>query len=271
MADVVLPYRTDGTDLVQLIDARGRGRALDQIRAATGSAKNYEGTLATAYALGLLETGSGELSATGRALALAGDAERRSLMRAALRGFEPYARLLDEVFSRAARQGETPSTETAWVEMWWGTHGYGSSQSNRAEGAATLARLLEYAGMASYVQGRRGHPSRIAWEPGAASLWRGAAGPLTSPPSRPAALTREPEAQRMPGSGGPPAATHVATPAPAAPSPLAAYQSELSVELGPGRVARLQVPAALTAEEKSRLLALVDLLVRVESRRPPAG
>jgi len=248
MSDVVLPYRTDGTDLVQLVDARGRGRTLEQIRTTIGSAKNYEGTLTAAYALGLLEPGSAELSASGRALALAGDAERRSQMREVLRGYEPYAALLDEILGRASEVA--PNTETAWIEMWWGTHGFGSSQSNRAEGAATLARLLEYAGLARYVQGRRGYASRIGWEPGAAALWRGAAPLAESPAAAPAAAPERPR---------PVAATATVQRAnPAAPP------SELSVELGPGRVARLQVPAALTAEEKSRLLALVDLLVRVE-------
>ena len=220
--------------------------------------------MATAYALALMAPGSEELTSVGRRLALASDAERRALVREAVRGFEPYGRLLEAILAPGGRERtDTPiGTETGWVEMWWGTHGYGSSQSNRGEGAATLARLLEYAGLAKYVQGRRGHASRIEWEPGAAALLRGPSAAPHRPRVPPAGREgQEAAPTTAPPRSAPPHDTIAASTATAPPS-------ELTVELGPGRIARLQLPAALTAEEKSRLLALVDLLVRVDPTSP---
>ena len=49
------------------------------------------------------------------------------------------------------------------METWWATQGYGSSRSNRQEGAALLGRLVEYAALGRYVPGRRGYPTRIEW------------------------------------------------------------------------------------------------------------
>jgi hypothetical protein len=251
---VVLPYRTDAVELARWLEAGSRGRTPAKIRSLDFGAKAYEGTLGGAQALGFVEPGRTELTESGRAYVLAAPEARVGLLRAAMLAYEPYGLLLEAVFAR----GAVESTETAWIESWWAEHGYGASATNRAEGAVAFARLADAAGLGSYVQGRRGHPSRIAWsQPREAAvsaqawgdLWSAAsAAPAPSPAARstPATLPAGREAAEEGGSA-------------------VAAHNRAGIERGAGRVAQLRVPAALSAAERERLRELFELLLGTPS------
>jgi hypothetical protein len=277
--DTVLPYRTDGDELARWLEARARGRTPAQIRALDFGAKAYDGTLTGAQALGLVEPAGTELTEAGRAYALAAPGRRPELLRAAMSAFEPYGLLLEAVFAR----GAVEETETAWIESWWATHGYGASATNRAEGAVAFARLADAAGLGSYVQGRRGHPSRLQWArraPTAGTAWGdlwstvAPAAPQAVAPTSSATATRASAPAAAPAAT-PPTEPHISASSPAAeisesriaaehaPEPVAgsgAYSSA-TIDLGRGRVATLRVPAVVSAAEKSRLLELFELLL----------
>jgi hypothetical protein len=231
-----LPYRTNGDDLTRWIEARAHGRS-GQARALGLTAKGLEGTLLAGEALGLVERISHELTTAGRQYALAGAAERRVLLRAALLSFPPYGGVM-----RAVQESGMPETTADWVERWWGTGGYGSSESNRAEAAATFGRLAEYAGLGSYVPGRRGHPTRIRWSDGFTT-----------------GLVPDPE-----GSVLQPAVAPIAG---ALPLTNGVAESTVTIAFRAGRAATLTLPASLPADEKSRLMSLIDLLVAVDGEQ----
>ncbi|HET8654921.1 MAG TPA: hypothetical protein VFL93_05370 [Longimicrobiaceae bacterium] len=237
----ILPYRTDASALSWWLEARARGRAPGELRAAARSTKGAEGTAATAAALGLADAETGELTEAGRRFALASPDERRDLTAAAIRRHAPYRRLLDAVAARG-----DAVTEVGWMETWWAAHGYGNSASNRQEGAAVLGRLAEFAGLGRYVPGRRGHPTRVAWAEGA----------LERPAPERAAVPVPREAVRG-AAGGP-------EPRPAVRGGAGDDLNRVVIPLGDGRTARFELPARLPAEEKRRLMALLDLLITAE-------
>jgi hypothetical protein len=227
MSDVsVLPYRTGPEELIRWVEARARGRAGSGSRQEERGAKSLEGTAATAAALSLAAP-DGTLTETGRRFALADGAGRRALLREVMLGYAPYRELLAEIDRRGDRE-----TTADWIETWWATHGVGNSGSNRREGAATLGRLAEWAGLGRYIPGRRGHPTRIEW-----------AGPVAeeSPPEN-----------------------HPAAAPPRAVSPASPEMNRLAVDLANGATARLELPRTLSSSEKRRLLQLLDLLIREE-------
>ena len=280
----VLPYRTDASTLGQWLTARARGRSAESLRGAADSPKGVEGTAAAAAALGFVDGGEGDLTAAGERYALADGVERRAMLREALLAFPPYRELLQALSER----GMQAETEVRWIEAWWATRGYGSSESNRREGAAAFGRLAEFAGLGEYVSGRRGHPTRVRWTPG--TLLRVAADP--DPP-------RLPDRQK-PGRGGDPdlfSATYLqpatepppappivparevvrpaATPLPtASPEPPRAGKAgsngsgptvnRITVPFSNETLARLELPLRLPRADKRRLLDLLQLLITEE-------
>jgi hypothetical protein len=250
----VLPYRTDPDDMARWIEARARGRSVEQIRALGFSAKAFEGTVATADALGFVNSQNGELTETGRRFALSGPEERNRLIRDSMLDYEPYALLLEAVLL-----GDAPTvTDTAWIETWWASHGYGTSESNRSEAGTVFSRLVEAAGFGIYIQGRRGHPSRIEWQPGSGEFLRRRQEPGASPVQAAGSVEAMPP-ELTGGSDGP----IVAPPAPYAPGDPAAAVCSVSIRFDNDRVAQLSVPSVLTRAEKARLLSLLDLLISV--------
>jgi hypothetical protein len=241
----VLPYRSDALSLSRWLEARARGHAPGQLRTAARSTKGAEGTAAAAAALGLADAGTGELTELGRRFALAGVEERRELTGAAIRRYAPYARLLDAVAARG-----DAVTEVGWMETWWAAHGYGNSASNRQEGAAVLGRLAEFAGLGRYVPGRRGHPTRVAWAEGALDQ----PAPETAAAPAPREVLAEAAGE---GTGGPDMR-------PEARGGAGEDLNRVVIPLGDDRMARFELPARLPAEEKRRLMALLDLLITAE-------
>jgi hypothetical protein len=243
---VLLPYRADPAELIGWVEARARGRTPTQLREDLASTKAREGVTLAAGLLGFVH--DGELTQRGRELALADTAARRALLRDALLAYPPYRLLLQELHARGLTR-----VEAGWIEAWWATHGFGGSQSNRQEGVAVLGRLAEYAGLARYVQGRRGYPTRIEWDVVALA---------------PAEVEEEPAAVDVVEPELPPRAEAARRPSePLAPSPPdegAAEVNRVRIELEGGRSARLEVPTRLSRGEKRRLLDLLDLLVADE-------
>jgi hypothetical protein len=233
----MLPARCDAEILDRLIDGLVRGRSLAAVRESGFTTKGFEGAASLARALGLAEGEALELTAAGRTYGLADGDARAAQLRRALRRYPPYAALLAE--AEAGRLQE--ETEADWIARHWAAAGWGSSESNRAEAVSTFARLTEAAGVADFITGRRGRPSRLRWR------W----GPT------PVAASPAPEA-------GAPAQQQRARPRADAMAATPAERSEVVFALGPGRTARLELPAALTPEEKQRLLTLIDVLVRAE-------
>jgi hypothetical protein len=239
-----------------MIDALARGRTLEQIRLQGFAEKRLEGSRLAAVELGMLKA-SGRLTDLGTRFALADAQARSELLRGALMGYGPYAAVLS-----AAKAGEVgDETEADWIARLWSTAGFGSSESNRAEGVATFGRLAEAAGLAEYIPGRRGHPTRLRWTR------------LPEAPREPPPATRshaaDAEASVSADRAGapskpPPEVGRIRAAEPSRPQAAEARPawSEVVFVLGPGRVARLELPPALTRAEKDRLLRLVDVLVR---------
>lgn len=242
---MVLPYRTDADDLHRLLTALARGRTPPQARMLGFSPKGFEGTVTAARALGLISDNSDAPTELGRRYVLAEGAQRVVVLREVLQGYAPYALLLEAV----ATGVRTAATPLDWVQTWWATHGFGSSESNRVEAAPVLARLVESAGLGRYVQGRKGHVSRIEWAADAGRLVAATAGPAGAPPA--------------PRTGGPPATGSLSDAS--APSPVAPEgeepTTELRWELAPGRAVQLRLPGRLTPGERRRLRELFELLL----------
>lgn len=280
MADAkggVLPYRTTGEELERFVEARARGRDLAQLQALNFATGGFQGTLAGATALGMLDPDSKELLPAGRDFALADPGERRALLLNAMRDYEPFGLLLDAVFGR----GQQAETSLDWILTWWGTHDYGNSQTNRDEGSSAFAKLVEYVGLGSYVAGRRGHPTRIRWNENAATLVRGRPQPGEMPRQASAEPFRASERPRAPEPKPRQAREAQAPPAPPQPyiepeprsspaqrktelepQPVAFEgRSSLVLTLGPGRTVDLSVPAQVTAAEKQRLISLINLFI----------
>lgn len=247
--DMTLPYRTDGPDLERFIDALARGRSPEQAQTLNFSQKGFEGTMTAAECLGLATRDEGGLTDQGRAFALASEEERRRILLVAIQTYEPYGLLLEAIQSR-----REATTETDWIETWWSTHGFGTSGSNRSEGSSTLARFLEYAGIATYIQGRRGHPSRIEWRTGALGqlqVMDRVAGGV------------EGESREESGQMRTPLSRGQASPNPdqtGSADPIV----ELSMPLSGGRTVYMRLPHTLSTKERERLLALIGHLVSTE-------
>jgi hypothetical protein len=230
MDDVsILPYRTGPVELVRWVEVRARGRGEGTGR----GGKGLEGTATTAIALSLAAP-DGTLTDTGRHLALADEGERRAVLRRALLEYAPYGALLAEIERRGERE-----TTADWVETWWATHGMGNSGSNRREGAATLGRLAEWAGLGRYIPGRRGRPTRIEW-----IVPFSERRPTPAPTLLPAAAPQAAEPPSQPSASG--------------------EMNRLTIDLANGSAARLELPLRLSSAEKRRLLQLLDLLIREE-------
>lgn len=288
----VLPYRTDAVALAQWLEARARGRSAGQLRSAVDSPKAVEGTAAAAAALGFTDAVDGSLTDLGERYALADGREREGLLREVVLGFPAYQQMMRGV----AERGAASETDVRWIEAWWSMRGFGSSASNRREGAAAFGRLADYAGLGEYIPGRRGRPTRIRWADGAlpidgatsptrprAQSGRDSAPDLFSvvPPSVPApsAPLRRPLRSGPPaaGTGGAePQAVPRATAASAGPSsspdPLSSPtrsrsdvpMNRITVPLAGSASARIEVPLRLPGAEKRRLLDLLELLISEE-------
>ena len=274
-ATSVLPYRTDALALGEWLSARARGRSAEQLRGAVGSPKAVEGTAAAAAALGFVDPLDGGLTPAGERYALAEPVERRRLLREALLAYAPYREMLHTLGER----GAPAETEVRWIEAWWSTRGFGSSESNRREGAAAFGRLGEFAGLGEYVPGRRGHPTRIRWTPGILPGGSAALATLATPPSTPAPSALPPRRRASAPDSDPdlftapppdepvvaapaalrtPPADSVRSPRPA-PSPAAV--NRITVPLADDATARIEVPQRLPRAEKRRLLDLLQLLI----------
>lgn len=264
----VLPYRTDALALGEWLEARVRGRSAEQLRGAVGSPKAVEGTAASASALGFSDAADGSLTPVGERYALADPPERRRMLRQALLAYSPYREMLRALEER----GAPAETEVRWVEAWWATRGYGSSESNRREGAAAFGRLGDFAGLGEYVPGRRGHPTRVRWSQDALG-WRS---PETyrRRPSSDVAETA-PDLFSAPTAPPAPAARSRSAPRPQLaaaqlPAPISGTPSRqddtvavnrITVPLAGEATARIEVPVRLPRAEKRRLLDLLQLLI----------
>lgn len=255
----VLPYRTTGEELSRWIEARARGRDLAQIQGLNFAAGGFQGTLVAGQALGFVDPETQDVSLVGREFALAPDPERRRLIFESLLRYEPYELLIEAVFDR----GNATETTLEWVQTWWSTQGYGSSQTNREEASSAFAKLAEYAGLGSYLQGRRGYPTRIQWSDGAGERAKEVLRASESPRS-----TVEEEAE------GVEAFEAIDFSAPAAlggGEGPAGGNSRLVLNLGAGRAVELSFPPYLSAEERKRLLALVELMLTATPGDPSGG
>jgi hypothetical protein len=264
MTDVILPYRVEGQDLEKMVEHRARGRSLDQIRTLGFSEKGYEGTRRAAEALGLLDE-EGELTELGKKFALEREAEgRRRFVLERMLEFEPYGLLLTSLLG----DGTPDITELSEIELWWSTHGFGNSQSNRERGSTAFGRLVDYAGLGRYILGRGGHPSRIEWKSGAAQVvtsYESSLGPegsevdIDDEQQDDYLLKKEPSSE-----GRPDAAT----------ATLDRRAGEFEVQvplssLSAGRVARVIVPRDLNSREKERLVQALEFLLMVDDETGP--
>jgi len=256
-----LPYRTTGEDIERFLFACARGRDMDKIRSLYSSTSTFQGTVSAADELGLFDSEAAELTDAGKKFAMGGEKTRkRSLSKAILR-YEPYELLLEAAFGEGIQEEEGRRyTTIEWVEMWWSTNGYGSSQTNRSEGSSAFGYLLSYAGLGAYKQGRRGHPSRIEWMEDSEDRLREVRQELVDgfrgEEEKEDELGGQPDAVRNESSEeGKGRAGLTARP----------NNNVLTMNLGNDRVAELSLPSKLSTKEKERLLSLVELMIATEN------
>ncbi len=256
---VTLPYRTTPEDLVRLLEARARGRDLAQIQTLNFPTQGFQGTLTAASGLGFLQADSGELTPSGREFALAQSSERPALVRTALLRYQPYELLLEAIFSR----GQSRETPIQWIETWWSTHGFGNSQTNRDEGGFVFGKFAAFAGLGSFLIGRRGKPTRIEWTAAArdAVLLRQDDPAAKSLPSDAVSAERVSEA---PTTSSVRTEGDLATQSPRLDEGRRVGRNVLSMTLAQGRSVSIDLPERLTASEKKRLMALVELMVETD-------
>lgn len=265
-ADVVLPYRVEGQDLEKMVEHRARGRSMAQVRTLGFSEKGFEGTRKAAEALGLLDE-EGELTEMGKEFALAREGEgRQQLVLRQMMEFEPYGLLLMSLLD----SGTPDRTELEEIELWWATHGFGNSESNRERGSTALARLVDYVGLGRYVVGRGGHPSRIEWKSDASKVVAQHDPALEADP-----FPGEWEDEYPPRDGGAPedvldttGQVESGTDRPVADEGEFAVQIPLT-SLSAGRVARVIVPTDLKHSEKERLIQALEFLLMVDEQESP--
>lgn len=157
-----LPFRTSGEDLKQVLEASARGRSPDQIESIFGGGRTFNATAFTAAELGFIDDPDTiNLTDQGRRFARGDKDEQAEILLKALLSYDAYDLLLESMLG----QGTPETTPTEKFETWWGTASeeYGSSQTNLSEGSTAFANLLEFAGLGKYIQGRKGHPSRVEW------------------------------------------------------------------------------------------------------------
>lgn len=256
---IVLPYRTESEDLIRLVKNRARGRDLEQIETLNFSKKNFDGTVTAAGTLGFLNQETGDLTAKGRKFALGSPEEKKSLLLDSMLKWEPYDLLLDAIFDR-----KDEATTLEWIETWWATHGYGNSESNRSEGSTAFARFVEFVGFGSYLQGRRGHQSRIEWEQEAAErIAQGrkqARQDSVQDESAESSRAVEQIQTRAVDSRDEPR-RQVVDHGPPSPSDNLVH---LKLPLGEGRRVEVRLPQSVTPSERDRIMTLLPHLMNVE-------
>lgn len=224
-----MPVRTSPEELIEGLRRRARNGA---------AGRSSPRVTAAARAFGLIDE-AGALTETGSALALGDDAAAAAAMREVLLRYPPYRALLDE----CAARGET-TTRTDWAELWWGARGIGSSETNRREGMAMLGRLAQFAGLCSYVAGRRGYPSRLEWRGRPNESATRARSGTACHPSAPAPLPAAP-----------------ADPSGDREEPVLEGVAHATLTLASGRTAELRIPSGLSADDRRRLRALLEVLM----------
>jgi len=273
---VTLPYRSDPDDIRRYLVALAQGGGESRFAALGLSTKNHEGVVAAIVALGLAAGRQGPLSDKGRRVAVTESAPDSILTwREVIQDYAPYAAI-----TGAVESGTAPLPLTlSWIETYWAANGIGNSESNRAEGAATFARIAEAAGYGRFRQGRRGHVSRIEWSGG--STEGDAGSPPRSTPRRnstapPNARREAVPADRSPpgtdpgsvvddigtGSPGGDASTEGSSGSSVYADPSRAPEPNHIVwEISPGRTLRLSLPPRLTPPEAKRINELLRLLI----------
>lgn len=255
----VLPYRTDANDLTRLVEAYEKGRSWRRIQVLNLTSDRFQGALAAAHCLKLIDENSGNITERGERFALSScGVKRRRLLLEAIIDYEPYELLLEAVFV----ENFTGETSTQWIENWWNTWNYGSSSCNRSDGALAFAKFVEYVAKGKFYVGRRGRPSRIEWYEDAKQILENARSSFAREadshvPGEPTSQIESPETAAVQA-----ASAQVETVD--ASSSNSSEVSSLTLGLGSGRVAKLTVPARLTQSEKQRLMDLVELMIAVE-------
>lgn len=174
--------------------------------------------------------------------------------------YGPYELLLEAISAEGIEgEEEDKFTSLEWIEKWWNTNDYGSSQTNRTEGSSAFAKIVEYLEIGEYKQGRRGHPSRIEWAGDAQKRINEARNEQTreeigaeSPALHNDRASDVKDDQDVAGkeSGS------VSRP----------KNNILTLNLGDERVAELSLPPRLTPHEKKRLVALVELMITTDEQ-----
>ena len=261
MADsgTVLPYRTTGEDLEQFASACSRGRDMDQIQSLFPSSRNFSGTTSAAATLGLYKPEEEVLTSGGEVLAEGEPNEKKEALFQAVIEFEPYELLFEAIFTSGVKEKEEGKfTPLEWIRKWWRDNGYGSSQTNRDEGATTFANIASYLELGAYKQGRHGHPSRIEWDTNAEKQVNGARERLQG------SEIREAEKEAAKNEASSEDEDEVVEREQESEIESAPENNSLTLNLSDGRVAKLSLPPKLSSDEKKRLVSLVELMVATE-------
>lgn len=260
MKGSVLPYRSTGEDLVRMINEISKGRDSSQLQALFPS-RTYHGTISTADELGLYDEENETLTELGKKLALSGREDRREILLGAMLDYEPYELLLTANFGHGYEE-ETPLD---WIEKWWSSNGYGSSQTNRSEASTTFAKLVEYVGLGTYTIGRRGHASRIEWSADAQTRIDDLESAFAQ--RQDLAVDAETAAEPELSSSKSSAEQKAESSTIERKTPIATVEgnSHYRLSFKGGRVAELSLPPKLTKSEKDQLLGLIQLMVREEA------
>lgn len=159
VSDLTLPYKTDDQDVLRLIEAIKRKPDNEKAIKEIYDKSNFETSRKALEILGILNDRL-SFSGNGRELAIGkDDNQREKLFLRILLNYPPYGHFLESL----SHSGNLSTTDTESIKDYWWKHEYGSSISNREDGVVTFGKLLQLAGIGTFVTGRRGQPSRIEW------------------------------------------------------------------------------------------------------------
>lgn len=166
--DATLPYSTDDEDLLRLIEAIKKKPDNEKAIKEIYNKSNFETSRKALEILGILDEQL-SFSPAGKELAIEReDSCKRELFLKFFLRYPAYGHFLESI----AHSGDLPvtETETESIKDYWWKHNYGSSGNNREDGVVAFGKLLQLTGLGKFMNGRRGKPSRIEWNPDAKAL-----------------------------------------------------------------------------------------------------
>ncbi|MGB2925885.1 MAG: hypothetical protein WBB82_11345, partial [Limnothrix sp.] len=161
-----LPARIDDNDVIKLLNAIKSKPEQEGLIKAIYNKGNFDQTKNALETLDLINDQCQLTTNGGNLVEVFSESDEElkkvfeDLFLAILLNYEPYEIFLQSI----AHSSKLESTTTEDIIEYWQNHEYGSSITNREEGATTFGKLMYLAGLGTYKVGRHGNKTRIEWK-----------------------------------------------------------------------------------------------------------